>query len=86
MARNAIVIATHAPYSSDLVPYDFYLFGHVKGLFRGESFETGEQLLSAIEGNLRSLAPSQITKVISDLNLCLSSQLEHDRKRETSIV
>jgi histone-lysine N-methyltransferase SETMAR len=42
MARNKIVITSHPPYSPDLAPSDFYLFGHVKGLLRGESFETGE--------------------------------------------
>jgi hypothetical protein len=36
---------------------------HVKGLLRGESFETGEQLLSAVEGILRSLEKSTLTKV-----------------------
>jgi hypothetical protein len=63
MAQNAMVIAAHAPYSLDLAPSDFYLFGHVKGLLWGESFETGEQLLSAVEGILRSLQQWTLTKV-----------------------
>jgi hypothetical protein len=44
-------MATHPPYSMDLAPsyFFFYLFGHVKVLLRGESFETGENLLSAVE-------------------------------------
>jgi hypothetical protein len=54
MTRNEMVIAAHPPYSQDLAPSDFYLFGHVKDLFRGESFETGERLLSAVEGILGS--------------------------------
>jgi hypothetical protein len=33
-ARNAMVIIVHPPYSPDLAPADFYLFDHVKGLFR----------------------------------------------------
>jgi hypothetical protein len=41
-ARNAIVTATHPLYSPDLAPSDFSRFGHVKGLFSGESFEAGE--------------------------------------------
>jgi histone-lysine N-methyltransferase SETMAR len=63
MARNVMVIAAHAPYSPDLVPSDFYLFGHVKGLLRGESFETGEQLLLAVKGILRFLEKWTLTKV-----------------------
>jgi hypothetical protein len=63
MARTAIVTAVHRPYSPDLAPSDFYLFGHVKGLLRGESFETGEQLLLALEGILRPLEKWTLTKV-----------------------
>jgi histone-lysine N-methyltransferase SETMAR len=44
MARNVLAIAAHPPYSLDLAPSDFYLFGHVKSLFSGQSFETAEQL------------------------------------------
>jgi hypothetical protein len=44
MAKNAMVVAANRPYSPALALSDFYLFGHVKGLLRGESFETGEQL------------------------------------------
>jgi hypothetical protein len=54
MARNAMVIAAHPPYSPDLAPSDFYLFGHVKRLLGGESFEAGERLLSAVEGFVKS--------------------------------
>jgi hypothetical protein len=42
MSPNGMVITAHLPYSPDLALSDFYLFGHVKGLLRGESFETGE--------------------------------------------
>jgi histone-lysine N-methyltransferase SETMAR len=40
MARNAMVLAVHPPYSPDLAPSDFNPFGHVQALFRGESSET----------------------------------------------
>jgi hypothetical protein len=62
IAWTAMVIAAHPPYSPDLAPYDFYLFGHVRGLLRGESFETGERLLSAIEDILKSLEKATLTK------------------------
>jgi hypothetical protein len=63
MAGNEMVIAAHPPYLPDLAPSDFYLFGQVKGLLRRESFETGEILLSAGEGILRSLENWTLTKV-----------------------
>jgi transposase len=38
MAWNAMAIVARPPYSPDLAPSDFYLFGHIKCLLRGESF------------------------------------------------
>jgi hypothetical protein len=58
-----MVIADYPPYSPDLAPSDFYLFGHVKCLLRGGSLETGEQLLLAVEGISRSLEKWTLTKV-----------------------
>jgi hypothetical protein len=63
MARNVMVIAAHPPFSPDLTPSDIYLFGHVKSLLRGESFETRGQLLLAVDGILRSLETWILTKV-----------------------
>jgi hypothetical protein len=42
MAPNGMVIIAHLPDAPDLAPSDFYLFGHVKALLRGESLKTGE--------------------------------------------
>jgi hypothetical protein len=39
--------APQPPYSPDLAPSDFYLFGYVKRYFAGLSFEDAGQLLSA---------------------------------------
>jgi hypothetical protein len=50
MARNVMAIGVHPPYSPELAPSDFYLFGPVKGLLRGKSFENEERLLSGAEG------------------------------------
>jgi hypothetical protein len=49
MARKAMAIAAHPPFSPDLDPSDFYLFGHVKRLLGGESCETEERLVSAVK-------------------------------------
>jgi hypothetical protein len=40
------------PYSPDLAPSDFYLFGYVKKCLAGLSFEDADQLLAAVEGVL----------------------------------
>jgi histone-lysine N-methyltransferase SETMAR len=63
MAQNAMVVVVHPPYSPAVAPPDCHLFGHVKGLLGGESFETRERLLSAIDGILLSLEKWTLTKV-----------------------
>ena len=36
--------APHPPYSPDLAPSDFFLFGYVKEKLGGQSFKTREEL------------------------------------------
>jgi hypothetical protein len=45
----------HTPYSPDLAPLDFYLFGYVKKCFAGLSFEDADQLHAAVEGFLEGI-------------------------------
>jgi hypothetical protein len=78
MARNEMVMADHPPYSPDLAPSDFHLFGHAKGLFRGESFETGEQVFLAVEGILRYLQMWTLTKVFLEWMKRLERYIETD--------
>jgi hypothetical protein len=66
LAQNGMRMATHLPYSPNLALSDFYLFGHVKGLLRGESFEMREDHLSVIlviQVILASLEKSILSKV-----------------------
>jgi hypothetical protein len=47
--------APHPPYSPDLAPLDFYLFGDVKRCLAGVSFEDADQLLVTVEGVLEGI-------------------------------
>jgi hypothetical protein len=47
--------ALHPPYSIDLVPSDFYLFGYVKLCLADLSFKDVDQLLAAVEGVLEGI-------------------------------
>jgi hypothetical protein len=76
MDWNAMTIAANAAYSPDLTHSDFYLFGHVKGVLRGESFETGQRLLPAVESFLRSLEKWTFTKVFLELMTRLERCIE----------
>jgi hypothetical protein len=40
--------APHPPYSPDLAPSDFFLFGHVKGKLMGYRVETPSEILVCI--------------------------------------
>jgi hypothetical protein len=46
---------SHPPYSPDLAPSDFYLFGYVKKSLAGLPFEDADQLLAAVEGVLEGI-------------------------------
>jgi hypothetical protein len=56
--ENRMKSAPHPPYSPDLAPSDFSLFGHVKRCLASLSFEDADQLLAAVEG-----VPEGIEKV-----------------------
>jgi hypothetical protein len=45
----------HPPYSLDLAPCDFYLFGYIKGRLAGASLEEPDQPLQAIDGIFQSI-------------------------------
>jgi hypothetical protein len=45
----------HPPYSPDIAPSDFHLFGYVKRCLAGLSFEDADQLLAAVEGVLEGI-------------------------------
>jgi hypothetical protein len=78
MAHNAMVVAVQFLYSPDLDPSDFSLFGHMKGLLRGESLETGEQSLSAVEGESSSLEKWTLTKLFLEWIKRAKSYIETD--------
>jgi histone-lysine N-methyltransferase SETMAR len=47
--ENGLKMAPHPPYSPDLAPSDFFLFGHVKHALEGMEFLSEEDLLAAIQ-------------------------------------
>jgi histone-lysine N-methyltransferase SETMAR len=53
--ENRMKLAPHPPYSPDLAPSDFYLFGDVKRCLAGLSFKDLDQLLAAVEDVLEHI-------------------------------
>jgi histone-lysine N-methyltransferase SETMAR len=46
--ENRLCLAVHPPYSPDLAPSDFFLFGHIKHCLQGIAFPSRAELLAAI--------------------------------------
>jgi histone-lysine N-methyltransferase SETMAR len=46
--ENRLRLAVHPPYSPDLMPSGFFLFGHIKHCLQGIAFLSLEELLAAI--------------------------------------
>jgi hypothetical protein len=42
----------HPPYSLDLAPCDFFLFGAIKQVFAGQHFDTIDDIFMGVEGFL----------------------------------
>ena len=55
--------AAQLPYSPDIAPSDFYLFGYIKKCLKGTRFESPQQLYSAITEILRGISPETLTSV-----------------------
>jgi histone-lysine N-methyltransferase SETMAR len=53
--ENRMKSAPHLPYSPDLAPSDFYLFGYAKRYLAGLSFENADQLVAEVESVLEAI-------------------------------
>jgi hypothetical protein len=53
----------HPPYSPDLTPCGFFLFGHVKGKLMGKQPETSEDLISEVRNIIEDICPDVLKSV-----------------------
>jgi hypothetical protein len=58
--------APHPPYSPNLAPSEFYLFGHVKRRLAGLSFDDADQLLASVEGVLEGIEKVTLQAIFLD--------------------
>jgi histone-lysine N-methyltransferase SETMAR len=63
--ENGLEMTPHPPYSPDLVPSDFFLFGHVKHELEGNEFPSDEALLAAIHSVLSNLTGEPLRAVFA---------------------
>jgi histone-lysine N-methyltransferase SETMAR len=53
----------HPPYSPDLSPSDFFLFGHLKGHLRGFMFPNSDTLMDEVSDFLTRISPTTLHRV-----------------------
>jgi hypothetical protein len=66
IAGNDVKRVPHPPYSPDLAPCDFYLFGHIKGGLAGASFEELDQLLHTIDTIFQFIEKASLKRVFQE--------------------
>ena len=55
--QNNLYILPHPPYSPDLAPSDFFLFGYMKKKFEGVKFNSIDELIDAIQSVFEEIKP-----------------------------
>ena len=63
MDQNEIRRAPQPPYSPDIAPSDFYLFGYLKEKLKGYKFNSKEELLSEIISILEEIPEQKLKEV-----------------------
>jgi hypothetical protein len=63
---NRMKQALHPPYSPDLAPWDFFLFGYVKGKLMGYRAETPSELLVRIRVILAEIPRETVNAVFRE--------------------
>ena len=77
LERKNITRLPHPAYSPDLAPADFWLFGLLKGRLAGKSFQTEEELHSALCGEIDKISRQDLRGVFNEwkrrLEKCIES-------------
>jgi hypothetical protein len=63
LASSPFILLPHPPYSPDIAPSDFHLFGNMKRNLKGLNAKTRDELIDAVDGFLRPLTRVQLLPV-----------------------
>jgi histone-lysine N-methyltransferase SETMAR len=64
--ENGLKFASHPPYSPDLAPSDFFLFGYIKHCLQGMTFQSHDELLEAIHEVVTAIEPTTLNAVFNE--------------------
>ena len=81
MLANRLTNAPHPPYSPDLAPSDFYLFGKLKHLIIGKEFAGPDDLINWINAEFMKIPKSELNEVFLEwmkrLEKCIHNKGEY---------
>jgi len=81
MAELGITRMSHPPYSPDLAPSDFFLFGFLKTCLEGRNFASAEELLISVREILQTVSREMLIGVyrewVNRLRKCIESGGEY---------
>jgi transposase len=66
MEENGLGRAPHPPYSPDLAPSDFFVFGYLKEHMKGTRFNDPGELLSAVQEILSAISSEMVASVFEE--------------------
>jgi hypothetical protein len=75
--RQCGSLAPHPPYSPDLAPSDFFLFGYIKQKITGQEFASPDDLLEAIRDEFDRISPSVLESVFEEWLIRLQTCIDH---------
>jgi histone-lysine N-methyltransferase SETMAR len=78
--ENRMKSAPYPPYSPDLAPSDFYLFGYVKRCLAGLLFEDADQLLAVVEGVLEAIEKATVQSGLSRVDGLIKDMYRYQRR------
>jgi len=63
LQSKGVHILPHPPYSPDLAPSDFYLFGMIKNRIRGRHFTTSDEIVTEIREIFEGISKTELQRV-----------------------
>lgn len=66
LTSRGVRILPHPPYSPDLAPSDFFLFGYLKGRIMGQKFATSPELVANLSQIMSEIGKSVLQKVYEE--------------------
>jgi len=66
LSELGVSVLPHPPYSPDIAPSDFFLFGYIKSRLRGCSFGTSDELLGKVTMEIEAISRNQLESVFEE--------------------